>query len=624
MSLLFRGLIQFCSIFLLLNVQLQSTSPSELHIPGPSAAFTIEYGSKLNGAIGPEIVNTYTFPAAAGDTAALLLARTGGSGWTKADVYGPDGERITGCSGPAASKCNVKIERTGTHTIRVVEGFNGTYTYQYRLSLLRIQPIHQPSAVPIAFGKSITGKIEASMDALYFYGSAGCTLSISVARASGNGWTRFELYGPDAARITDQTSPSNASRNVTLTQTGQHTILLSEGFNGTYSYEYRVALEKLGGTCLDQQPPLRFYPVRPCRVGDTRLPSDGPELAANSTRSFAVPQSNCGIPATAHAYSLNVTVVPRSPLGFLTIWPTGQPRPWVSTLNSPSGKIVSNAAIVPAGAGGSVDVYVTGASDVILDINGYFTPPQETAGLMFYPVRPCRISDTRETGPTPTGGSTRNIPVQDTCGIPSTALAYSLNVTAVPRRPLGYLTLWPSGQTQPHVSTLNSPDGSIVAVAAIVPAGARGEVSFFVTDPADVVLDINGYFAPPGSTGLNFYTMSPCRVCDTRGPVGQLGGPILAARETRTFPVNLHESCKLPTTAEAYSLNATVVPTGPLWYLTLWPTGEPIPFVSTLNSPLGLIVANAALVPAGAAGSINTFVTNETHLILDANGYFAP
>lgn len=73
--------------------------------------------------------------------------------------------------------------------------------------------------------------------------------------------------------------------------------------------------------------------------------------------------------------------------------------------------------------------------------------------------------------------------------------------------------------------------------------------------------------------------------------------------------------------AGAYSLNFTVVPSGPLNYLTAWPTGSTQPTVSTLNSPNGAILANAAIVPA-SNGSINVFVTNQTHVIIDINGYF--
>ena len=70
-------------------------------------------------------------------------------------------------------------------------------------------------------------------------------------------------------------------------------------------------------------------------------------------------------------------------------------------------------------------------------------------------------------------------------------------------------------------------------------------------------------------------------------------------------------------------MNATVVPTAGLGYLTMFPTGQGQPFVSTLNAVEDRIVANALLIPAGTAGAISSFVSSETHLILDVNGYFA-
>lgn len=122
---------------------------------------------------------------------------------------------------------------------------------------------------------------------------------------------------------------------------------------------------------------MNFYPVAPCRVADTRGaggPFGGPEMGATETRSFSIPSGGCNIPQTAAAYSLNVTVVPGAVLSYLTAWPTGSPRPFVSTLNSFDGAIVANAAIVPAGANGAISVYVTNPTHVILDINGYFAP----------------------------------------------------------------------------------------------------------------------------------------------------------------------------------------------------------------------------------------------------------
>jgi hypothetical protein len=133
---------------------------------------------------------------------------------------------------------------------------------------------------------------------------------------------------------------------------------------------------------------------------------------------------------------------------------------------------------------------------------------------------------------------------------------------------------------------------------------------------------VNGYFAPglPGTPGaMSFYPVTPCRVADTRGAAG----PIMQAGETRSFPVPA-SGCGVPATAGAYALNVTVVPDGPLSFLTTWPTGSAQPFVSTLNSFDGSVVANAAIVPAGTDGAISVYVTDRTHVIIDINGYFAP
>jgi hypothetical protein len=377
----------------------------------------------------------------------------------------------------------------------------------------------------------------------------------------------------------------------------------------------------------------QFVPVAPCRVADTRGPAGpfgGPAISANSTRSFAIPQSACGIAGTAEAYSLNVTVVPEGPLSYLTLWPAGQSQPFVSTLNSWGGIVVANAAIVPAGSQGAVSVYVTNPTDVILDIDGYFDSTVSTGSFSFYPATPCRVADTRGAtgqfgGPAMSADQTRDFPVPlGACAIPSTAPAYSLNVTVVPEGYLGYLSTWPTGQPQPLVSTLNSWTGKVVANAALVPAGTNGSISVYVTDPTNVILDTNGYFSAPGNAGaLRFYPVTPCRVADTRNAAGPFGGPEMAAGTTRSFAIP-SSGCYVPSTAAAYSLNVTVVPDGVLSYLTAWPAGSAQPLVSTLNSFDGAVVANAAIVPAGTGGAISIFVTNPTHVILDVNGYFAP
>jgi len=381
-----------------------------------------------------------------------------------------------------------------------------------------------------------------------------------------------------------------------------------------------------------------FVPVTPCRVLDTRGPDGpfgGPAIPFDSVRLVAVPQSACGVPPNAVAYALNITVAPRGPLIYLTLWPTGQPQPLVSTLNSFDGRVVANAAIVPAGENGAISVFVSNTTDVIIDINGYFATADTPNSLAFYTVTPCRVVDTRGNGLTGLFGppllnpdSVRSFPIPSgACSIPATALAYSLNITVVPHGPLGYLTVWGTDLPQPLVSTLNSYDGSVVANAAIVPAGTGGGIRVFVTGVTDLIIDINGYFAPPGESGaLYFYPAVPCRVVDTRPgqstTTGLFGPPALIGGDSRTFPVP-QGACAIPAGVGAYSMNVTVVPPGPLIYLTAWPAGQPQPVVSTLNSFAGKVVANAAIVPAGTNDAVSIFVSDPTDLILDLNGYFA-
>jgi hypothetical protein len=197
-----------------------------------------------------------------------------------------------------------------------------------------------------------------------------------------------------------------------------------------------------------------------------------------------------------------------------------------------------------------------------------------------------------------------------------------LNATVAPTSILHYLTLYPAGSSQPDVSTLNSDNGQVVANAAIVPAGTSGAVEAYVTDQTHLITDINGYFTSTPLTPLVFRTVTPCRVADTRNANGTFGGPIMAADSTRSFPIPESE-CGIPSTATAYALNVTVVPTAALNYLTLWPAGEAQPTVSTLNSVNGQVVANAALTPAGTSGAVDVFVTNQTHVIIDIVGYFS-
>jgi plastocyanin len=119
--------------------------------------------------------------------------------------------------------------------------------------------------------------------------------------------------------------------------------------------------------------PLGFFAVTPCRALNT-LTSNPPALAAGSTRTFVL-AGKCGIPPTAQAVSLNVTVTQPAADGDLRLFPGGAPLPPpASTINYRANQTRANNAIVALGPSGDVAVkcdQASGTVHLIVDVNGY-------------------------------------------------------------------------------------------------------------------------------------------------------------------------------------------------------------------------------------------------------------
>lgn len=345
-----------------------------------------------------------------------------------------------------------------------------------------------------------------------------------------------------------------------------------------------------------------------------------PYLSAGAIRPIPLLSSSCGIPATAKAYSLNVTVVPFEAVSSLTLWPTGQGRPGVHTLVEPNGRVVANNAIITAGVNGSIDVYATGKTDLVLDINGYFSD----AGLyVFYPLNPCRIIDTRPAyappdigalfgAPSLAADSARAFPVPSgRCPVPAGAKAYFVNITAIPTSQLGYITAYPTATLRPYASTLNSWDGRIVANGAIVPADPNGSISLYASSGTDVAVDILGYFATDRdqADGLALSTISPCRVANT-----------FLGSQTNVTIAGL---CGVPSNSPGFAMNVSVQPSGPMAFLSVWPAGQPWPVTSLLDAFDGGGAGNAAIIPSGSGGAVAVLPTTPAQITIDVTGYFA-
>jgi hypothetical protein len=127
---------------------------------------------------------------------------------------------------------------------------------------------------------------------------------------------------------------------------------------------------------------LNFYTLPPCRAVDTRNangPLGGPVMSAGQVRSFPVVSSACGIPPTAKALSVNVTVVPVVGSGFARLFPGDAAPPLTGSVNFPASIVRGNNGVfgLSRGGDGSLAVLVnagggTGQAHVIIDVNGYF------------------------------------------------------------------------------------------------------------------------------------------------------------------------------------------------------------------------------------------------------------
>lgn len=133
-------------------------------------------------------------------------------------------------------------------------------------------------------------------------------------------------------------------------------------------------------------------------------------------------------------------------------------------------------------------------------------------------------------------------------------------------------------------------------------------------------LSVTGNLGTVGGVGNKFFTLTPCRLIDTRLAPGPNGGPALVAGQARAFPVA--GLCNVPVGAKAVSINATVIPTA-AGYLTAYP-GGPTPLVSLINFKANQIRANNGIVPLAGNGTVTIYngATGSTHFILDVNGYF--
>lgn len=296
---------------------------------------------------------------------------------------------------------------------------------------------------------------------------------------------------------------------VPIGQDGKVSLYLQAGGN--------VIIDVLG-YFLDGQPTTvsdgRFIPLAsPERWVDTRglggapLPASfaGTPRLANAGETIEVPTPaavDTSVPAAdVEALVVNVTSAGSQAVGYLQLIPTGATGALHSNVNYAPGSASANTAIVPLGTGGTISVSTAQATNIIVDVVGYITKDTVAADSlgMFMPITPGRAVNTRVPTANPfAGNESRTYTLTGLSApapiVPAGAAGVSANLTVVGPTANGYLTVYPG--TQPATSNLNFAAGRTVANAALLALSPTGTVTATMSQPGNLLIDINGYFLP--------------------------------------------------------------------------------------------------------------------------------
>jgi hypothetical protein len=243
--------------------------------------------------------------------------------------------------------------------------------------------------------------------------------------------------------------------------------------------------------------------VAPVRALDTR--SGGGRLGAGGTATVHL--GAVGVPAAADAVVVNVTAVDPAGPGYLSVSPCPGAAGPVSSVNYGTGQTVADLAVTPVAADGTVCVQTYAATDVLVDVMGWFT-----AGSPFTPTAPRRLLDTRSGAGPVAGGTALTVDLPALGGVPAGASAAALTVTLTGARGDGYATVYPCGQPAPLASDLNYRAGAPVPALTLAALPADGKVCVFTYAPADVLVDLSGWL----EAGDGYVGITPTRLVDTR------------------------------------------------------------------------------------------------------------
>ncbi len=371
---------------------------------------------------------------------------------------------------------------------------------------------------------------------------------------------------------------------------------------------------------LDDIRPPGLVAITPSRLLDTRSQPapNGEKLAGGD---FGELPFGADAARSISAVVMNVTVDQPEAGGFITVYPCDQPRPVTSNLNYNSGQTIANLVTAKLSATGSVCIFSSATTHVIIDLMGGYVV---NGGSGSQAVAPLRLLDSRNAVGVPTrskanADSTTTLHVAGTGGVPAIgAQAVTLNVTVDQPETGGFVTVYPCGEKVPNASNLNYASGQTIANLVTVKLGQDGNVCFYTSGSAHLIADLASWYQP--SLPAGFKELAPVRVLDSRNAVGIAGKALLGAGSITT--VALAGRGGLPATgAEAVTMNITVDQPQGGGFVTVFPCGQGTPQASNINYARGQTIANSVTVKLAANGTVCIYTSASAHLLADVAGY---
>jgi hypothetical protein len=200
-------------------------------------------------------LDVFTFQGSAGDDAAIVITRTGGSAFSVGciQLLAPDLSQVASACG--TGRTDAVLPASGTYQV-VVTAQSNSGTLTFNLSVERLSPLRSPT--PIGFGDLVTGhEITplADLDTFSFNAVAGDALRYILTRTGGSAFSAgcTEIRGPGNTSFVALTCGNVDLVLPAIPATGTYQVIVTaQNHSGTLTYN--LSLTCLGGVCPNPPP----------------------------------------------------------------------------------------------------------------------------------------------------------------------------------------------------------------------------------------------------------------------------------------------------------------------------------------------------------------------------------